>query len=71
LSPAWDTVYGAGFYVSHVLGAAEYAKAALTGNKGTKLDVEMYKPEIPEKGQIPVIRGVAKDDKDNIYKVVF
>ena len=70
LSAAWDTVYGAGFYVSHVLGAKEYARAAMTGNKGTKLDVEMYKSDSPEKSQIPAIRGVAKDDKENVYKVV-
>ncbi|MGO9170301.1 MAG: hypothetical protein ACLP56_25825 [Candidatus Sulfotelmatobacter sp.] len=68
---AWDTVYGSGFYVSHVLGARLYAQAAATGDRGTVLNVEMYRPA-NEREAIPSdsIKGVAKDNKDNIYKLV-
>ena len=68
---AWDTVYGQGYYVSHVLGARLYAQAVATGNKGTVLNVEMYKAA-NEHDVIPAdaVKGVAKDNKDNIYKLV-
>ncbi|MBZ5616294.1 MAG: hypothetical protein LAO23_19975 [Acidobacteriia bacterium] len=68
---AWDTVYGPGFYVSHVLGARLYAQAAVSGDKGTVLNVEMYRP-MNEPEAIPgdSVKGVAKDNKGNIYKLV-
>lgn len=72
LSAEWDTVYGTGFYVAHVLGARLYARAALTGTRGTTLNVEMYKPDnMVENTSVGAIKGVAKDDKGNIYKVAF
>ena len=71
LSAEWDTVYGAGFYVAHVLGARLYARAALTGSRGTLLNVELYKPDRVENTAVGAIKGVAKDDKGNIYKVAF
>lgn len=68
---AWDTVYGAGFYVSHVLGARLYAQAAATGDRGTVLNVEMYQPANEhEATTADSVKGVAKDNKDNIYKLV-
>ena len=71
LSAEWDTVYGTGFYVAHVLGARLYARAVLTGNRGTTLNVELYKPDLVENTAPAAIKGVAKDDKGNIYKVAF
>jgi hypothetical protein len=73
MSAEWDTVYGQGFYVARVLGARLYAKAVLTGNKGTVLNVELYKPDVPDHNNSPAatIRGVAKDNHDNVYKVAF
>jgi len=70
---AWDTVYGQGFYTAHVLGARLYAKAEVTGNQGTVLHVQMYKPEpVKVEAQSTAnIKGVAKDDQGNIYKVAF
>jgi hypothetical protein len=62
-----DMVYGAGFYVAHVLGAKFYARAALTGNRGSVLDLEIYTPVGGGAG----IKGVAKDDKGNLYKLVW
>lgn len=67
----WDTVYGTGFYVANVLGARLYARAVLTGNHGTILNVELYKPDKVENTTVGAIKGVARDDKGNIYKVAF
>jgi hypothetical protein len=73
MAAEWDTVYGQGFYTSRVLGARLHAKAEVTGNRGTILHVEMYKPEPvgAEAQSAASIKGVAKDDKGNIYKVAF
>jgi hypothetical protein len=71
MQSAWDTVYGSGFYVSHVLGTRLYAQAVATGDRGTVLNVEMYKPEAEgEDTPSDAIKGIAKDNKDNIYKLV-
>jgi hypothetical protein len=67
MSSVWDIVYGSGFYVSHVLGARN-ARGVISGDRGTVLNVEMF--ATPEGEHTFVIKGVAKDNKDNIYKVV-
>jgi hypothetical protein len=71
MAAEWDTVYGSGFYVSHILGARLHAKATLVGNKGTNLNLEMYKSDSNKEETAAAIKGVAKDDKGNIYKVTF
>jgi hypothetical protein len=76
LASAWDTVYGPGFYTSHVLGTRLFAQASLTGSRGTVLQVEMYRQvhageDNPSSGVLPDIRGVAKDSSGNIYKLAF
>lgn len=63
----WDTVYGSGYYVAHVLGKRYFADGAITGNLGTVLNVEFYRADPPATH----IAGVAKDSKGNIYKMVF
>jgi len=60
LSGAWDSIYGPNFYSSRIIGAKYYAQAVARGNRGTILNVELYGD-----------KGVAKDDKGNIYKLVF
>jgi hypothetical protein len=67
----WDSVYGDGFYVAHVLGARSHSRAEITGSKNTVLEVELYQingdtSAAPDVG----ICGVAKDDKGDIYKLV-
>ena len=69
MSSVWDAVYGSGYFTSHVLGAKLYAHAAITGSRGTVLTVEFYRPN-PGSEQIRVF-GVAKDSKDNVYKMAF
>lgn len=71
LASAWDMVYGQGFYTAHVLGTPLFAQATLTGNQGTLLQVEMYRQEHGGDTAASLdIKGVAKDSKDNIYKLV-
>jgi hypothetical protein len=68
LAPAWDVVYGSGFYVSNVLGSKLYARSALTGGRGTHLDLEIYKASNTERD--PLV-GVAEDQEGNVFKVSF
>ena len=75
LASAWDTVYGQGFYTAHVLGTRFFAQTSLTGSQGNVLQVEMYRQEHgsdsdPHNAAPLDIKGVAKDSKGNIYKVV-
>ncbi len=72
LSSAWDSIYGPGFYVAHVLGVRFYARALASGNRGTILNVEIYRSANVEQGaELASIKGVAKDSAGNIYKMVF
>jgi len=59
LAFAWDTIYGHGYYLAHVLGI-QLGQAVLTGNQGTVIQVEVANA-----------RGVAVDDKGNVYKIVW
>jgi hypothetical protein len=78
LSAEWDSVFGVGFYRFKVREADFYLRAVATGDRGTTLYVEMYRnehrPVIGTKGdEIPIIdmRGVARDNKGNVYKLIF
>lgn len=68
----WNFVYGQGFYTAQVLGARLHAQAMLTGNHGTTLNVGMYRA-LRDSAQAAVgeFKGIAKDSKDNVYKLVF
>jgi hypothetical protein len=72
LQSAWDSVYGQGFYVAHVLGARYYAEATLRGNRGTVLNVEMYRSETsddPGHDERGPVLGVARDNHGNTFKI--
>ena len=72
LASVWDTVCGQSFYSAHVLGTRLFVRTAMTGSQGTILQVEMYKQENQSESETSTgIRGVAKDNKGNIYKLVF
>jgi hypothetical protein len=62
----WDQIYGPGYYVSHVLGMRLHGQASITGNRGTVLTVEFYRPDA-----VPEILGVAKDSNGNVFKMTF
>jgi hypothetical protein len=61
----WDSVYGPGYFAAHVLGNKLYARATLTGNKGTVLHVEFSN----ESNTRANTKGVAQDNKGNLFKV--
>jgi hypothetical protein len=70
LSKAWDTVYGAGFYTAHVLGAPLHIHGVLSGAKGAALQVDAYVNQGPDPGAGGTRKGVAYDTNGNIYKLV-
>lgn len=71
LATEWDVIYGQGYYVSHVLGSKAFARAEASGDRGTILEVEMYQSEgALFSGTKESVKGVAKDNKGNIYKLV-
>jgi hypothetical protein len=71
LASEWDIVYGPGYYVAHVLGSRLYGRAVVSGDRGTVLNVEIYKPDTSKDATVSSIKGVAKDNNSNIYKVTF
>jgi len=68
MAAQWDAIYGQGFFVANVLGTAVFARAVLTGSHGTRLRVQLYDPT---PGQVTNVRGIAADDKGNLYKLTF
>jgi hypothetical protein len=68
MSGEWDRVYGQGFFTANVLGNPVFARAVLTGTKGTTVSVEFYDPT---PGQIANVKGIAKDNKGNVFKLTF
>jgi hypothetical protein len=65
LAADWDLVYGDGYYVAHVVGNKLYARATLTGDKGTIVNVELSN-ETNTRGNT---KGVAVDNHGNVFKV--
>jgi hypothetical protein len=65
LATTWDSVFGTGYYVAHVLGSsAWHGGATISGSNGTSLQLE----EIREHEEDQVV-GVAKDSKGNLFKI--
>lgn len=69
----WDQVYGQGSYVAHVLGQGQDARGVLTGTDGTTLTVEVHTGQAANGagGHASPLKGVAQDNKGNLYKVTF
>jgi hypothetical protein len=65
LNSVWTQVYGSGFSISNLPGVNR-GEAMLTGPKGTVLQVEFYTGSGTANGN-----GVAKDNKRNVFKVIF
>jgi hypothetical protein len=64
LKEPWDSVYGQGDYLAHVVGSPVHCTATLTGSKGTVFHVESY----IETAGAP-LKGIAQDSKGDIYKL--
>src|SRR5262249_8230725 len=71
MAPIWDAIYGQGFYTSQVLRTQLYARATVSGNRGTVLNVEFFREvETHYRTTCFVLSGVAKDNNGNIYKLM-
>jgi hypothetical protein len=68
MSADWDSVYGAGFFQANVLGNAAFARATLTGTRGTTLNVQFY---LGTPGAMATAVGVAADNHGDIFKLTF
>ncbi|HXY76252.1 MAG TPA: hypothetical protein VEH54_05040 [Steroidobacteraceae bacterium] len=68
MAEVWDAVYGKGFFGSDVWGSDLLARGVLKGGSGTVINVEMFRPAGRRQSDF---RGVAKDNKGNIYKLTF
>lgn len=66
MSAAWDSIYGPGFFVAHVLGNPVFAGAVLTGDRGTTLEVQFVDPR---PGDVAAVEGVASDKSGNLFKL--
>ncbi len=67
---AWDTVFGDGYYNSHVLGQRLFVESTITTNRSTVVQVQLYRIRNGNENLGPIY-GVARDNKGNIYKVSF
>lgn len=65
LATVWSQVYGSGFSISNRPGVNR-GEAMLTGPKGTVLQVEFFTGSGTANGN-----GVAKDNRGNVFKVIF
>lgn len=65
LLSAWAAAFGAGYSVKIVPGVNR-GEAVAVGNKGTVVEIEFYTGSGTANGV-----GVAKDNKGNIYKLLF
>jgi hypothetical protein len=65
MTSVWTTVYGSGFSLSNLPGVNK-GEAMLVGDRGTVIQVEFYTGSGTANGS-----GVAKDNKGNIYKILF
>ncbi|HKF58795.1 MAG TPA: hypothetical protein VKJ45_25370 [Blastocatellia bacterium] len=66
MSSVWDSVYGPGYYVAHVLGTYYYYESVISGNRGTVINLELYLAD----SESHRFKGVARDNKGNIYKLI-
>jgi hypothetical protein len=60
MSAEWDLVYGKGYFLDKVLGSATFSRGVLTCPKDTTINVEFN-----------IDKGVAKDDKGDVFKLTF
>ena len=65
MASVWSTVYGSGFSMSNLPGVNK-GEAMMVGDRGTVIQVEFYTGSGTANGT-----GVAKDNKGNIFKVLF
>jgi hypothetical protein len=60
MSADWDLAYGKGFFLANVLGHNGIARSTLTCSKGTTVTAEFDS-----------MKGVAQDNKGNVFRIMF
>lgn len=65
MATVWATVYGSGLSIRNLPGVNK-GEAMLVGDRGTVIQVEFYTGSGTANGS-----GVAKDNKGNVFKVLF
>jgi hypothetical protein len=70
MAAVWDAVYGADYYVTHVMNAKRCAPGSCMSKRGTVLDAEVCELGSDKNGKM-MRRGVAKDNKSSIYRFDF
>ena len=68
MSAVWDSVYGQGFFQANVLGNMAFARATLTGTRGTTLNIQYY---LRNPAAMTTAVGVAADNHGDIFKLTF
>jgi hypothetical protein len=68
MSAVWDSVYGQGYFQANVLGTGAFARATLTGTRGTTLNVQFY---LRNPAAFGTAVGVAADNQGDIFKLTF
>ena len=69
MAAQWDEIYGPGFFVANVLGSQGFARGALTGTRGSTVNVEFF--GLKPGGGTAAVVGIAQDSKGNLYKLTF
>jgi len=52
------------------LGTHYYYESVVSGNRGTVINVELYLDHSESRGKYYPFKGVARDNKGNIYKLI-
>jgi hypothetical protein len=73
LATAWDLVYGLGYYTGQVLGGTHFAQDDCKSSHGTQMSIQVLQRVKTDKtfDQSNDMKGVAIDNKSNIFKIAF
>lgn len=70
MASVWDRVYGNGYYAAQILGAKRCARGSGTCKHGGVLEAEICQIENGQNRKTTKV-GVARDNKNSIYKILF
>ena len=70
MASVWDTVYGNGYYAAQILGAKRCARGSGACKDGGVLEAEICQIENRQNRKTTKV-GVARDNKNNIYRILF
>jgi hypothetical protein len=68
MAPAWDRVFGQGYFDAKVLGSPQHVRVALKGPEGREMKAEFHSLRRPE-GGVSISEGVAVDAQGRVFKM--